>query len=41
MNPTRIDGQVVGGVGVGGGSGEQDAEVAKAGIRALLDALRK
>jgi glc operon protein GlcG len=39
--PVVIDGQVVGGVGVGGGSGEQDAEVAKAGIRALLDALEK
>jgi glc operon protein GlcG len=39
--PVVIDGQVVGGVGVGGGSGEQDAEVAKAGIRALLDAIRK
>jgi glc operon protein GlcG len=37
--PVVIDGQVVGGVGVGGGSGEQDAEVAKAGIQALLDAL--
>jgi glc operon protein GlcG len=30
---------VIGAVGVGGGSGEQDAEVAKAGIQALLDAL--
>ncbi|MBN9520203.1 heme-binding protein, partial [bacterium] len=38
--PVVIDGQVVGGVGVGGGTGEQDAEVAKAGIQALLDALR-
>jgi glc operon protein GlcG len=37
--PIVIDGQVVGAVGVGGGSGEQDAEVAKAGIKALLDAL--
>jgi glc operon protein GlcG len=37
--PVAIDGQVVGGVGVGGGSGEQDAEVAKAGIQALLDAI--
>ncbi len=39
--PVVIDGQVVGAVGVGGGSGEQDAEVAKAGIKALLDALAK
>jgi glc operon protein GlcG len=38
--PVVIDGQVVGAVGVGGGSGEQDAEVAKAGIRALLDEVR-
>lgn len=37
--PVLIDGQVIGAVGVGGGSGEQDAEVAKAGIQALLDAL--
>jgi glc operon protein GlcG len=39
--PVVIDGQVVGGVGVGGASGEQDAEIAKAGIQALLDALKK
>jgi glc operon protein GlcG len=37
--PIVIDGQVVGAVGVGGGTGEQDAEVAKAGIQALLAAL--
>lgn len=34
--PIVISGQVVGAVGVGGGTGEQDAEVAKAGIDALL-----
>jgi glc operon protein GlcG len=39
--PIVIDGQVVGAVGVGGGSGEQDAEVAKAGVQALVDALGK
>jgi glc operon protein GlcG len=39
--PVVVDGQVVGGVGIGGGSGEQDAEAAKAGIQALLDALGK
>jgi glc operon protein GlcG len=39
--PVVIDRQVVGAVGVGGGTGEQDAEVATAGIRALLDALGK
>jgi glc operon protein GlcG len=30
--PVVVDGQVVGGVGVGGGKGEQDAVVAKAGV---------
>jgi glc operon protein GlcG len=39
--PVVIDDQVVGGVGVGGGTGEQDAEIAKAGIHALLEALRQ
>lgn len=38
--PVVVDGQVIGGVGVGGGTGEQDAEVAKAGIDALLEALK-
>jgi glc operon protein GlcG len=37
--PIVIDEQVAGAVGVGGGTGEQDAEVAKAGIKALLDAI--
>ena len=30
--PVVVDGQVIGGVGVGGGTGEQDAQVARAGI---------
>jgi glc operon protein GlcG len=34
--PIVIDGQVVGAVGVGGATGEQDAEIARAGIAALL-----
>ncbi len=34
-----VDGQVIGGVGVGGGSGEQDAEVARAGVASFLKAL--
>ena len=38
--PVVIDGQVVGAVGVGGATGEQDAEVAKAGIQELLGRLR-
>jgi glc operon protein GlcG len=38
--PVVVDGQVIGGMGVGGGTGEQDAEVARAAIDALLDALK-
>ncbi len=38
--PIVVDGQVIGAVGVGGGTGEQDAEVAKAGIEAFLDAVK-
>jgi glc operon protein GlcG len=38
--PVVVEDQVIGAVGVGGGSGEQDAEVARAGIGALLDKLR-
>lgn len=37
--PVMIDGQLTGAVGVGGGTGEQDAEIAKAGINSLLEAL--
>ncbi|MBN9119851.1 MAG: heme-binding protein [Planctomycetes bacterium] len=37
--PIVVDGQVIGAIGVGGGTGEQDVEVAKAGIQALLDGL--
>lgn len=37
--PILVEGQVIGAVGVGGASGEQDAEVAKAGIQGLLSAL--
>lgn len=39
--PVKLDGQVIGGVGVGGGTGEQDAQVARAGIQALLDQVAK
>ncbi len=34
--PIMIDGHCVGGVGVSGGTGEQDAEVAQAGVANLL-----
>ena len=39
--PVVVDGQVIGGVGVGGGTGEQDAQVARAGIQAFTDQLAK
>jgi glc operon protein GlcG len=37
--PIVWKGQVIGAVGIGGGTGEQDAEVAKAGVQELLDRL--
>jgi glc operon protein GlcG len=37
--PVLVDNQVIGAVGVGGGTGEQDAEVAKAGIAELMKRL--
>lgn len=39
--PIVVDGEVIGAVGVGGGSGEQDAEVARAGIEAFAAELQK
>lgn len=33
--PVSVDGQVVGAVGVGGGTPEQDVQIAEAGLRAL------
>jgi glc operon protein GlcG len=39
--PVVVDGQVIGGIGVGGGSGEQDAEIAKAGFEKFLSALKE
>lgn len=39
--PIVVEGQIIGAVGIGGGSGEQDAEVAKAGIQSLLEVLPK
>lgn len=39
--PIEIDGQIIGAVGVGGGTGEQDAEVARTGIAKLTQALDK
>jgi glc operon protein GlcG len=37
--PIVVEGQVVGAVGVGGASGEQDAEIARAGVEAFVKAL--
>ena len=37
--PVIVEGQIIGGVGVGGATGEQDAEIARAGIARLLDQL--
>ena len=37
--PIVVDGQVIGAVGVGGATGEQDAEIAQAGVAALTAAL--
>jgi len=37
--PVVVDGQVIGAVGVGGATGEQDAEIARAGIDALIKQL--
>ena len=39
--PILVEGQVIGGVGVGGGTGEQDAQVARAGVQAFDDQLAK
>lgn len=39
--PIQIDGEVVGAIGVGSGSDEEDIEVAEAGIAALKDALAR
>lgn len=39
--PIEVDSQVIGAVGVGGATGQQDAEIARAGIAALIEALKK
>ena len=38
--PIVVDGQVIGAIGVGGGTGEQDVETAKAGLAAFLEGLK-
>jgi glc operon protein GlcG len=37
--PLAVDGQVIGALGVGGATGEQDAQIARAGAQALTDQL--
>jgi glc operon protein GlcG len=37
--PVVVEGQIIGAVGVGGATGEQDAEIARAGIARLLGAI--
>ena len=39
--PIEVDGEVVGGVGVSGGNGEQDTQVGEAGIAAFLRAITR
>ena len=39
--PVVVDGQVIGAVGIAGGTGEQDAQVARAGVQAFADQLAK
>ena len=37
--PVTVDGQIIGAVGIAGGTGEQDAEVAQAGVKGFMDQL--
>ncbi len=37
--PVTVDGQIIGAVGIAGGTGEQDAEVAQAGVKGFIDQL--
>ncbi len=39
--PITVEGQVIGAIGVGGGTGDQDAEVAQAGVDAFLKSLKE
>ena len=39
--PIEADGEVVGGIGVSGGNGGQDTQVAEAGLAALLRSLKR
>ncbi len=37
--PVVVDGQIIGAVGIAGGTGEQDAQIARAGVQAFADQL--
>ena len=39
--PVVVDGQVIGAVGIAGGTGEKDAQVARAGVQAFADQLAR
>jgi glc operon protein GlcG len=39
--PIEIEGQIIGAVGVGGATGEQDAEIGRAGIAKLVEAIER
>jgi uncharacterized protein GlcG (DUF336 family) len=39
--PVVVDGQVIGAVGIAGGTGDQDAQIARAGVQAFADQLSK
>lgn len=39
--PVVVDGQIIGAVGIAGGTGEQDAQVARAGVQAFTDQLNR
>jgi glc operon protein GlcG len=39
--PVVVDGQVIGAVGIAGGTGEQDSQIARAGVQAFADQLSK
>ncbi len=37
--PVMVDGQIIGAVGIAGGTGDQDAQIARAGVQAFMDQL--
>ena len=39
--PVIFDGQIIGAVGIAGGTGDQDAQIARAGVQAFMDQLTK